>query len=589
MFQVWTRITAARKSHRKLKTAVGGALDPFAYAVTKNDQQRGVSSCHNIMREFDYTKQKVGVGLSSASVEEILAKASAVKNGVVVVTNAAAFNENTSRKTGELAVEEEDNIVTVWPLAFWLRAARTELDDNNSWWEQDFRFKLLYGRVVQYIFSKNDQDIIHKFEAKRNTAEGKKLGNAVSFRYEGTELAVVYNGEVVNQRSNCLQCPRKLNYGLGMCAFAKYNCILGTDLDTEMLEAPNPEYKKFFGTAESKPSECIKRDDFDAYLAYDISPKNVDHFNHKSQNQRHQEQDRALKIRRQRQSMCTNCAYGDSDRNDFWACYKKPISCKGPHTKQEVAARAEALELEPWFVHVLMWMNGNKDGIHYLNLLKWFPTMKKLKTGLIVSGPIRSFTKSDLVIYTPRGKRGAAVPPPERFFTSSPGARTHEDGGAFKKGKYVVLRKPSYPFSPIVLSYEEFCEITEIKPVKTMKELEKLYTCVARFSPKVISGIHNFQCRTADKEVHTTCDLDENTFTVHLRKGRSGYTRVMSSNRARCNDLNTQSKPRAEFGNLLNEMAGDAVIKKNEVAVSLRILDEKGPIEAMKTLEEYDK
>lgn len=272
---------------------------------------------------------------------------SRVANGVIYIFPRANLFENSNLHG--IHFERDDVAVHVLPLPLIAALARAQIV-GGSYRGNDLRAFYQYGSVV------HDDEVWKR--AVRARGRGARKVNQMFPR----RTIVVYKSQVRTHREYCMkQCPRRVEWGLGLCGFMSYNCTLAIDLEPSMLEVGPPRLEDLFDSdKEVLPCACILRNAFTPYEANNFSLHKIDFA--ETRGERRASAVQGGYFKRLRRLVCPSCWLYDGKgyTRHCLGCGTRPDSCSGPVFEEEIQRSFDnhPHPPEPWEIHVLSAVDG---------------------------------------------------------------------------------------------------------------------------------------------------------------------------------------------------------------------------------------
>lgn len=440
LVDVWTRlplITANRRLNFNHRTILS-VSDPITYDnVELQGEKNWVQFLSTVINRAK--KSEFGVGSAHKAVwKDEYAKR--VKNGLVVVAEFDSYHKLYDWDTQEVEHWRNSNfLVYVIPLWFHYAVARFGLGYKHVF-PADYRLPLIYGRYLRGSVNKYKLDTFEKTQNQfpqlpsDATAPGSR------------KIYVVQNGDIVDPFSYCEQCPKKLQWSLGLCAFAKYQCVVGTHF-MDAMSLPDPDYDSLFGNNYSDKAECINRAAFESYYGNNLTLE-LNSTTKQAKAVAQAGATRAANTRKLKTRICGTCELDKLNPK----CDVSPHYCDGPYLAKDIAW---TFTWRPWQMHSFF-LSGTEVPASTVNNL--VNTLRKLKTRFTVKRPIPQTIIAE-----------------ERRHNRKLDEHVHYTQGTQSDQRCVVLGRNSKYDPLVIISYSELCAALGIDEINSEDELNTAY------------------------------------------------------------------------------------------------------------------
>jgi len=439
-----------------------------------------------------YTNKPVGIGVIARANEPNL-RYEAIQNGVIFVFPRSNlleparyyYNEKTAYDIPRTEYEE-DLAVHVWPLSVVAMGARTAIQCESTR-ATDFRAFYVYGEHYNTSWHTNYYNGENYDPAKEwsQPVYGITRHKHKSCTDQNPrKMIVVVNGKQVTYEDVCMKdCPRKLMWSTGQCAFMTYNCIYGTELNKAASKNDKPNYNAFFGPNYKLPKDSILRTGFDRKWADNLVKSEVARKAHDEAQQENVE--RGARHKQLTRQMCAGCklqqleprkraTYRSQDESKHSPCDSRPDSCKGPfRTRDYIEGKPT---YEPWELHMLALRKSAQNVYDVRQVpLKAFKhkihELRLRRANLSIVRPYRRESMNLTLLYacwTPAAKRSNA----KRLVLLTNATRNETTM------KYIV-------------TYGECCAALGVKQVNSWKQLHKQFAWSRRITPEVHEALNS--------------------------------------------------------------------------------------------------
>lgn len=492
MFYIWTKIPLGRKTKSGIYRInitegtvvnIDSPLDCDNNSRLKSLEQLNIFKT-TLIKNLLTSELIFGV-IESGELDKI--DLTGINNGVVIVTDLRSTNIALNND-----LENKDKLfkmVQVLPLNFYAGAMRwpikpPELFYSNNY---DFRIYYFYG-LVPHVDTTNIgyyKNILRRLETKLYLLKDSSNVRKLWYHYANTKMHLIYNGKQLVPSDYCLTCERRVEWSLGLCSFGKYNCILGTDLIPNMLNAPSPCLDLLFNkNSYVIKNDCVFREDFSSWSTKGLRDRN-NIFVKEIDNYRKQDLAKARINRSLISFLCKSCVLGSSKS----VCKSEIKSCKGPYFFEDFENIVNSRRLEPWKYHVLML---SRTSISIENIRRFFPALSK-KTRL----DVRVVCPVDAKDLLERERWSAAIRKNRKnticsIGTKLPGLIDNSYINLYDiSNRLVSLNIIKIPFRQLIISYEELCRVLNRSQCLTEEALFNNYPNLKQMSLEVIFSVYS--------------------------------------------------------------------------------------------------